>query len=159
MSESFWDAKPARRQKASESPSVHSEGVSDDISLVEVQRLLFDVQSRQEEAVLKHASLIDDYIDAEEAWKSHQSRILLGIRDRIARQDPNDKNREKSSQDLREAEVMAARDETGENKGSELYRAYRLMEERVRSADRYCKTLADRGRFLQSLAANLREIS
>lgn len=164
MGDSFWDAKPVAKSKGANTsrslPGAPSgdQSISDDLSLYEVQRLLFDVQSRQEEAVLNHGALIDEYIEAEANWKAHESRILIGIRDRLARQDPNDKNKEKSSQDLREAEVMNSVDETGEHTGRELYRRYRLYEERVKQADRFCKTLDARGRFLQSLAANLREV-
>lgn len=152
MGESFRDAKPANAMHRPRGE------LSDDLTLGEIQELLFDVQSRQEEKVIEHGQILEDFLEAEDEWKAHEARVLILIRDRLAAQKPDDKNKEKSSADLREAEILTSLNEEGIT-GRTLRRKWRLMEERLKQADRYCKTLESRGRFLQSLAANIRDIA
>lgn len=150
--ESWRDARPVRKTKDLEDMEV-----TDELTMYQVQRLLYDVQDKMEDSTRRLAGLIDEYVDAETNWKAHQARVLLHIKDRIASQPADAKSKEKSSSDLREAEVMNTLDEEGTS-GRTLYRRYRLLEEQVRIADRSCRTLEKRGSLLQTLAANLRDV-
>lgn len=154
MSDGRESAKPASQRDPSMLGEVDPEADEhENLNMQQVEYLLYQVQKEQESAVRGLAKLIREKVDAEADWKQHQSRQMILIRDRISRG-----SGEKSSQDLREAEILQSLDEEG-TKGITLWRRYNLLEERVKQGDRYCRTLEKRGSILQTLAANLRDVT
>ncbi len=149
-SPSFYDAKKRPPSKSGMN-TPNPDGSYDHLSLGQIQMLIYEVQAAQEESVEALAALIDEFVEAESTWKAHSSKVSLVIRDRMI------DTREKSSADLREAEIFETRSEEGEL-GLVLYKNYRLLEERVKVADKHYRMLEKRGGLLQTLSANLRDV-
>jgi hypothetical protein len=156
VSESFYNAKPIKGKPLGAGP-IDSDNIEidDSLNMYEIQKLLFDVQSKMEDTVRQRGALLNELLEAEDAWKAHESRVIILVRDRIMSQDPTDKNKEKTSTDLRSAEVLQERNEEGVM-GKTLHRAYRGAEVRVEQYDSYIRVLEKRGSLLQTLASNLR---
>jgi len=152
MGESFYDAKPADWAET-EDPAAEAK-IDGTLTLGQIQKLLYFVQDRQEWAVRRMSTLIDEMGDAEEAWLAHESTQSVLIKHRLDQEG----NKEKTSDKLRHSEMLKERNEEGVP-GLKLYMAYRRSEDKVKNADRYCKMLEKRGSLLQTLNGNLKNIT
>lgn len=152
--ETFYDAKPVKSGTKTSDITDPLQEIDDELTLAQIQKLLYLVQDREEWAVRRMATLYDEKSDAEEAWLAHESVQLILIKDRLDSED----SKEKSSDKLRQAEIFQARDEEG-NKGLALYKAWQAAENKLKVADRYCKMLESRRSALQTLNGNLKNVT
>lgn len=143
--ESFYDAKPQGGRT--------SYGHEQDIpSLGVIEKRMLEIEEEQVKAIDKHGEVSKKASVAKSNWEDHRDTVLTIIKDRVSR------TGEKSSEDLRNAEVATTLSEGGES-GKELRRTYYNTQSHLRHIETYLTSLRSRMSGLQTLAANIRNIA